>query len=342
MTILIGILSLGFLIFFHELGHLLVAKACKIKVNSFSVGFGPVLLHKTIKGIDYRLSAIPLGGYCGMKGEEDFTKALDQKQDYIQGEPDSFYGCNPWKRILVLLGGPLANLLFGIVALTLVNFIGFTAYKYSNYITVPHQDSTEQILPSVRYGLVTGDRILEVNGIETQDFESIAAQIRTLPDQDINLKIERDSSILDIQAHTESREDTGTQIGYFGISANEKDPIKFVLREKNLLKCLSVGGILGSFNMLKDTMKGLIQSIKAKTLLKDLSGPGSITHLVGSYTKQGFTEDFRTGFSTLLELMAFISITLFITNLLPIPKLDGGMTLISLWEAFTRKKSIML
>ena len=67
MTIIYGLLGLGFIVFIHELGHFIVAKLCGVTVESFSVGMGPILLHKTIKGTDYRLSLIPLGGYCGMK-----------------------------------------------------------------------------------------------------------------------------------------------------------------------------------------------------------------------------------------------------------------------------------
>ena len=80
MKWLYGILCLFFLILFHEFGHFLAAKLFGVKVESFSVGFGPILLHRTIKGTDYRLSLIPLGGYCGMKGENEFREAMDKGQ----------------------------------------------------------------------------------------------------------------------------------------------------------------------------------------------------------------------------------------------------------------------
>ena len=78
MTILLGLLILSVLVFFHELGHFIFAKIFKVKVLSFSVGMGPVLLHKEFHGTDYRLSLIPLGGYCGLNGEKDFQKAIDE------------------------------------------------------------------------------------------------------------------------------------------------------------------------------------------------------------------------------------------------------------------------
>ena len=77
MRIIFGLLCLCFLIFFHELGHFIFAKLFGVVVEAFSIGFGPVLLHKKINDTDYRLSLIPLGGYCAMKGEKDFIKALE-------------------------------------------------------------------------------------------------------------------------------------------------------------------------------------------------------------------------------------------------------------------------
>ena len=88
MRIVIGLICLCFLIFFHELGHFLVAKLFKIKVESFSIGMGPILFHKTIKGTDYRISLFPFGGYCGIKGEKDFQEALKNNYSKIEGEKD--------------------------------------------------------------------------------------------------------------------------------------------------------------------------------------------------------------------------------------------------------------
>ena len=84
LSIIYGLLGLGFIVFIHELGHFIAAKIFGVTVESFSVGMGPILLHKTIKGTDYRLSLIPLGGYCGMKGQKDFQVALDEKLESIK------------------------------------------------------------------------------------------------------------------------------------------------------------------------------------------------------------------------------------------------------------------
>ena len=114
LSIIYGLLGLGFIVFIHELGHFIAAKIFGVTVESFSVGMGPILLHKTIKGTDYRLSLIPLGGYCGMKGQKDFQVALDEKLESIKGDKDSFYGIHPVKRAVIAFAGPFFNFLFAI------------------------------------------------------------------------------------------------------------------------------------------------------------------------------------------------------------------------------------
>lgn len=104
--IVVGLLILSFLIFFHELGHFLAARLCGVKVEAFSIFMGPILLHKKIGGTDYRLSLLPIGGYCQMKGEKEFTKAIEEGLGYVPGEKDSLYGTHPLKRALIGLPAP--------------------------------------------------------------------------------------------------------------------------------------------------------------------------------------------------------------------------------------------
>ena len=129
MSILWGIIGLGFLVFFHETGHFIAARIFGVKVNAFSIGMGPVLLHKTIKGTDYRISLIPLGGYCSMNGEKDFQKAIEENLETIPAEKDSFYGIHPLKRLLIAFAGPFANYLFSFLAFTVIALIGYTYYS---------------------------------------------------------------------------------------------------------------------------------------------------------------------------------------------------------------------
>ena len=134
MTIIYGLIGLGFIVFIHELGHFITAKICGVTVESFSIGMGPILLHKTIKGTDYRLSLIPLGGYCGMKGQKDFQVALDEKLESITGDKDSFYGIHPLKRVIIAFSGPFFNFIFAAIAFMIISMIGYSYYTSENKI----------------------------------------------------------------------------------------------------------------------------------------------------------------------------------------------------------------
>ncbi|HPX46799.1 MAG TPA: site-2 protease family protein, partial [Treponemataceae bacterium] len=115
LQVLTGLIALGFVVFVHELGHFIAAIFCGVEVQTFSIGWGPILFRKKIKGTEYRISALPLGGYCGMKGEHAFNDALEKGLDSIPHETGSFYSTHPLKRIIISVSGPLANLLLAVL-----------------------------------------------------------------------------------------------------------------------------------------------------------------------------------------------------------------------------------
>ena len=160
LSIIYGLLGLGFIVFIHELGHFIAAKIFGVTVESFSVGMGPILLHKTIKGTDYRLSLIPLGGYCGMKGQKDFQVALDEKLDSIKGDKDSFYGIYPVKRAVIAFAGPFFNFLFAIFAFMIISMVGYSYYTSQNKIILANEIYPEMESVAAKAGLQTGDKII--------------------------------------------------------------------------------------------------------------------------------------------------------------------------------------
>jgi regulator of sigma E protease len=119
LTILFGVLGFGIMVFVHELGHFLAAKRLGIQVEAFSLGWGPRLIGFTRKGTDYRLSVIPFGGYCKMKGEVPLGLGR-QEEAAFSPEPGSFLAAAPWKRIVVATSGPLANVLFAVLVLATI------------------------------------------------------------------------------------------------------------------------------------------------------------------------------------------------------------------------------
>ena len=229
MTIIYGLLGLSVIIFIHELGHFIVAKLCGVTVESFSIGMGPILLHKTIKGTDYRLSLIPLGGYCGMKGQKDFQVALDEKLESIQGEKDSFYGIHPLKRALIAFAGPFFNFLFASFAFMIISMIGYSYYTSPNKIILANEIYPEMESVASLAGLKTGDEIISINESETPYFQDIYEKVSVAAKNNITLKVKRGSEIFDINVVPTLNKETGA--GVLGIVSWTDPLIDFV--EKN-------------------------------------------------------------------------------------------------------------
>ena len=215
MTIIYGLIGLGFIVFIHELGHFITAKICGVTVESFSIGMGPILLHKTIKGTDYRLSLIPLGGYCGMKGQKDFQVALDEKLESITGDKDSFYGIHPLKRVIIAFSGPFFNFIFAAIAFMIISMIGYSYYTSENKIILANEVYPEMESIAEKAGLQTGDKILSVNDKETPYFTDIYEAISISANKKTDLQVQRDYEIFNIEVTPSLNKETGA--GVLGI-----------------------------------------------------------------------------------------------------------------------------
>ncbi|MFI3256787.1 MAG: RIP metalloprotease RseP, partial [Spirochaetales bacterium] len=222
MTIIYGLLGLGVIIFVHELGHFIAARACGVRVETFSVGMGPVLIHKKIGDTDYRLSLIPLGGYCGMRGEKAFQEALDKKLDYIPHEEHSFYGVHPLRRIIIAFAGPFSNLLFAIVAMSVIAMVGYTYYTTPSRIILATQVYENMDSRAEEAGLQTGDIITSINGKPVEYFSDISQTVSLSPEEVLVIQVLRGSQQLEFTLLPEL--DTSTGAGRIGV-VNWVDPV---------------------------------------------------------------------------------------------------------------------
>ena len=199
MTIVLGILCLGLIVFVHELGHFIAARLCGVEVESFSIGMGPVLLHKTIGKTDYRLSLLPFGGYCGMKGEQAFREALEQNLPEIPREPGGFYGVHPLKRAIIAFSGPAMNLIFAVVSFSIIAMTGYTFYAADNRVVLADEVYPEMDSAAKHAGIMTGDRILSIAGQPVTDFSQIAQIAGARPDEELDFVVQRDGQELTIR-----------------------------------------------------------------------------------------------------------------------------------------------
>ena len=192
MTIVWGILCLGLIVFVHELGHFIAARLCGVKVESFSIGMGPVLVHKTIGETDYRLSLLPFGGYCGMKGEQGFRDALEQNLSAIPKEEGSFYGVHPLKRAVIAFSGPAMNLIFAAISLSIIAMTGYTFYAADNKVILADEVYPDMNSAAKEAGIQTGDKILFIDGESITDFSQISQAVAVRPGEELEVVIERD------------------------------------------------------------------------------------------------------------------------------------------------------
>ncbi|TVR58187.1 MAG: RIP metalloprotease RseP [Spirochaetaceae bacterium] len=216
LNIVIGLLGLGIVVFFHEAGHLLAAKATGIEVEAFSIGWGRKIFGFTHAGTEYRLSLFPIGGYCKMKGEDSMREAWANKAESFPHDEGSFMSARPWQRIIVLFSGPLVNVLFAIVVFAVVWGIGFSYETFENRIVlVDDYETVLSPLPARDAGLKTGDRIVAIDGEPTPHFRDIQRTIAQSADVRIVLTIERDGSVMDLPVVPTL--DRGTGAGQLGI-----------------------------------------------------------------------------------------------------------------------------
>ena len=201
VTILFGILGLGIMVFVHELGHFLAAKANGVAVEIFSLGWGRRMIGYSYRGTTYQISWFPLGGYCKMQGDEGLREAWRLGSDDFRVERGSFFAASAWRRIGIILAGPLANLTFAILVLSLIWWIGFRVDSPENRIVLASEytvDVVSDTSPATVAGLLTGDRIVRVDGREIANFQELRVRVAAAPERMLQLTVERSGTLLGI------------------------------------------------------------------------------------------------------------------------------------------------
>jgi regulator of sigma E protease len=316
-TVLATIVVLGLLIFVHELGHFLLAKLFKVRVEAFSLGFPPKLLHKKIGETDYRLSVLPLGGYVKLLGENPNDEVPPELQPY------SFMHHPLWHRFLIVLAGPAFNFLFAVVALFLVFALSGIPYLTTTIGNVK-ADS-----PAARADLQKGDQVLAVSGQAVSRWEELSQKIRQAGEHAVTLTIKRDERVFQVKV-TPERLETSDIFGakvyamIIGISSSDQLAIDRV----GPLAALEEGGVY-TVRLTWLTVQSFYKLLARELPLKSIGGPILIAQVAGKQAEMGVTY--------LVQFMAVLSVNLFLLNLLPIPVLDGGHLFFFTLEAFRGK-----
>ncbi|NNM67682.1 MAG: RIP metalloprotease RseP, partial [Spirochaetales bacterium] len=201
ISVLIGLVGLGIVVFIHEFGHFIAARLMGVDVEAFAVGWGPAFLRWKPRSTEYRLCWLPLGGYCKMKGEAFLIQALSDPSSTPVPEKGSFFAASPWRRIVISLAGPFFNLLSALLVLTVLAATGVPQTTPEARIVLASTVDPKGNFPADQAGLKTGDWIQTVNGkkiLNFHDLQTAILQAKAGPDV---MQIQREGKPLTVTVH---------------------------------------------------------------------------------------------------------------------------------------------
>ncbi|MCR5289203.1 MAG: site-2 protease family protein, partial [Treponema sp.] len=242
---------------------------------------------------------------------------------------------HPIKRIIIAVAGPFFNLLFAFMSFTAIAMIGYTYYSPSATIVLADEVYPEVHSAAREAGLLTGDTIVKINNHEIQDFSDIAAQIGIHPDEDVTIVVNRDGTNLSFKVHTDIDKSEG--VGKIGVASKPHSVQARHTKTYSFFPAM-IQGAKECANMIWLTLKSITILFKGIDVTNAVSGPARITSMLGDTVESGFKESFNIGIVSTLQLLALISISLFIMNLLPIPILDGGLVLFAFIELIIKRQ----
>lgn len=318
VSIAAAIVVLGFLIVVHEFGHFIFAKRLGVGVLRFSVGFGPRLFARTIGGTEYALSAVPLGGYVKMAGED--PQAAEEEVD----PRVSFSHQKLWKRVAIVTAGPGFNLLFAFFIFLAV-FLAYGARLPSEQAKV---GGIMQDMPAARAGLQPGDVVTAVDGKPVGTWEELSREIRASEGRPVQLTLRRDGEIHQVQVKPEAKPEKsifGEVIGQAYVIGIERG------FDQQRVGPVEAVGMAAKQTVwwIQTLILSIVKIVQGKISAQEIGGPILIVQAAG--------QQWQVGLESLLHFMAVISINLGVLNLLPIPVLDGGHLLFFLIEAVLRR-----
>lgn len=316
MSIVIAILVFCVIILLHEFGHFIAAKACGIYVKEFALGMGPALLRKKGKETEYVLRAFPVGGFCAFEGEDGGAT-----EEEAAANPRAFNARPVWQRMIVILAGPVMNLILGFIAVIIM----MCSMEILPSTTI-HSFEAQSV--SSAY-LKAGDEVVSIDGLPIFTDSDISYKLQTSDrrNDDGNLifdfKVIRNGetiTIPDVEFMTMEREDGSTGVYFDFIILGQEKTFGTVIAQSWRESCSTARIIVMT----------LIDMIRGKYGLNDLSGPVGVGEVI--------TEAVRSySFAQVMYIVALITINVGVFNLLPIPALDGARFIFLLIELIRRK-----
>jgi len=309
VSILIAIVGLGVLVVLHEGGHFLAARLCGMKVERFSIGFGPTLLGFKRGGTTYQIAPIPLGGFVQITG-------LNPNEDFDRNDPYVFPNRPRWMRLFTIIAGPLANYLTAFVIMLMV----FTI------LGVPLPSKTERVVDvepksaAALAGVRGGDVIAKANGRAISSEHTIRDEIKMTAGAPLPLEIMRDGKPVQVTLTPREKSPGQYQIGVF-IDHYDLTALPFPAAAKQAL--------VYPYEKSKVILVALYKMVTGQERA-ELSGPIGITREIARAANRSVWDYFG--------IIAMLSVYLGLFNLLPLPALDGGRALFLTLEGIIRRR----
>jgi len=312
--IIVCVLLFALAILIHEFGHFIVALKLGLRVEAFSIGFGPVLWKKKVNGVEYRLSSIPLGGYVSIPDvDPEGTKALEGARTEATKKIPA------WKEILVAVAGPLMNIVLAVVLAVILSLV-----PSAKFGEVP--SLIGKVLPgspAEKAGLQAGDQIVAVGGNRVSTWSELLTEVQISGGKTVVFEVERGGRV-QLEVTPEQDEVTGA---YFikALSTTNFVGAAGWMPNRNPLKQLAwdAGSIFR-------VLKGLLTPKEAKATSQALGGPVMIAECLYRQVKNDTWDG--------IGFLRFLNVNLAILNLLPIPVLDGGLILFALFALIFRRR----
>lgn len=314
---------LTILVFVHELGHYWVARKCGVRIETFSIGFGPEIFGWTDRvGTRWKFSAIPLGGYVKMFGEAEMDGSAPSEPMTPEDEAVAFSKKSVGRRAAIVAAGPLANYAFAIAVLSVLFMTVGQPYTPALIGEVMEGSAAEAA------GLKAGDRFVRVAGSKVDRFEDVQTIVRIHPGETVQIVVERGGKLIAVpvtpKVH-ETKDLSGNmiKIGLIGVRQSGK-----AYEVRNPVSAL-FEATKESIDLSYFALNTVGQMIVGKRDIRELGGPIRIGQISGDVAQLGFIP--------FISLVAMLSINLGMINLFPVPMLDGGHLVFYAIEAIRGK-----
>ena len=309
-TIVIALFIFGFLIFIHELGHYLTARAFGVSIREFAIGMGPKLFsHCSQKtGIRYSLRALPIGGFVSMVGEDEESE-----------DENAFHRKPVWQRIIVTAAGAFMNLAIGVIVMSLLVMTQDILPSTEIGAFVQHEDGTPNYTQAA--GFQVGDKIVEIEGTRVRIANELVYEVMRRGIEPLDVTVLRNGERITMEdVIFPIIVDHGIRYGTvdFKVTPEVKTPA-VILKH----------AVFRSTSTIKMIWESLYDLVNGRYGVESVSGPVGVTKALGEAAESGFDD--------LIYLAVVISMNLGVMNLLPLPALDGGRLLFQIIELFRRK-----